>query len=129
MLNSLKCSGKQITGTLAVSRGALMCVDSPASATALIAAVGEYAPLAARASYLLGNSPENAEAFVAANRAPSKISELDIGGRDIIALGVSGTEIGRVLDELLKMAMGDPDLNQKEKLIQIAKGIINESRT
>ena len=106
-----------------------MCVDSPASATALIAAVGEYAPLAARASYLLGNSPENAEAFVAANRAPSKISELDIGGRDIIALGVSGTEIGRVLDELLKMAMGDPDLNQKEKLIQIAKGIINESRT
>ena len=129
VLNSLKCSGKQITGTLAVSRGSLMCVDSPTSATALIATVGEYASLAARASYLLGNSPENAEAYVAANRAPSKISELDIGGRDIIALGVCGTEKGRVLDELLKMAMNDPDLNQKEKLTQIAKGIINESRT
>ena len=129
VLNSLKCSGKQITGTLAVARGALMRVDSPTASTALIAAVGEYAPLAARASYLLGNSPKNAEALVAANRAPSKISELDIGGRDIIALGACGTEIGRVLDALLKMAMNDPDLNKKEKLTQIAKGIINESRT
>ncbi len=129
ILNSLKCSGKQITGILAVARGSLMCVDSPVAATSLIAAVGDYAPYAARASYLLGNSPENAEALVAANRAPSKISELAIGGRELMALGAYGAEIGRILNALLSMAMKDPEINQKEKLTEKAKGLINESRT
>jgi tRNA nucleotidyltransferase (CCA-adding enzyme) len=129
ILHSLKCSNKQITGTLAVARGAQMRVDSPTSATALISNTGDHALLAARASYLLGNSPANAEALVAQNRAPAKISDLDIGGKDIILLGANGKEIGRILELLLKKAMLKPEINEKETLKMIAKGIIDGSGT
>ena len=129
ILNALKCSNKQITGALAVARGAKMRVDSPTSATALIANTGDHATFAARASYLLGNSSADAETLVSKNRAPAKISDLSIGGKELIALGAVGKEIGYVLDALLKEAMRDPDINEKERLMEIAKGIINESRT
>ena len=129
VLHSLKCSNKQITGALAVARGAKMCVDSPTSATSLIANTGDYAPFAARASRLIGISAESAEELVSASRAPAKISDLKIGGRELIALGAKGKQIGTVLDALLLEAMRDPDINEKERLIDIAKGIINESRT
>ena len=129
VLHSLKCSNKQVTGTLAVARGAKMFVDSSTSATSLIANTGEYAIFAARASRLLGFSADNAEALVLASRAPTKISDLNIGGKEIITLGAKGKQIGEVLDALLKAAMNDPDINEKERLIEIAKGIINESRT
>lgn len=129
ILHSLKCSNKQITGALAVARGAKMRVDSKASAVSLIANTGDYAPYAARASVLLCISEKYAEALVASNSAPTKISDLAISGRELIALGVRGKEIGFILDALLKRAMSDPDINEKEKLLDIAKGIINESRT
>ena len=129
ILHSLKCSNKQIIGTLAVARGAKMRVDSPSSATALIANTGDHAFFAARASRLLGFSNDDAETLVSASRAPTKISDLNIGGRELIELGANGKQIGYVLDALLKAAMRDPDVNEKERLIEIAKGIINESRT
>lgn len=129
ILHSLKCSNKQITGALAVARGAKMRVDSAASAVSLIANTGDHARLSARASILLGVSDENAETLVSMSRAPTKISDLNIGGRELIALGANGKQIGYVLDSLLKEAMSDPDINEKERLIEIAKGIIDESRT
>ncbi len=129
ILHSLKCSNRQITGALAVARGAKTRVDSPQEATALIANTGDHAHLAARASYLLGNSCANAEVLVAQNRAPAKISDLDIGGKDLILLGARGKEIGRILELLLNKAMLDPEINEKEKLKTIAKGIIDGSRT
>jgi len=129
ILHSLKCSNKQITGALAVARGAKIRVDSPTSATSLIANAGDYALYGARASRLLGVSASNAEALVSASRAPARISDLEIGGRELIELGAKGKQIGYVLDLLLKAAMLDPDVNEKERLIDIAKGIIDESRT
>ena len=127
-LRDLKCSNRQVTGTLAVARGAEMCVHDAQSATSLIAETGEYAPFAVRASVLLGISSENAEDLVSQNKAPSKISELKISGRDLIALGAQGKEIGAVLDVLLREAMLDPDKNEAETLKKMAKGILNELR-
>lgn len=121
ILRSLKCSNRQKTGALAVARGASFCVDSPQAAARLTALTGDYAVYAARASYLLGNSPENAEALVRSSRAPSKISELKITGRDVMALGYSGKEVGAVLEYLLEHTIADPDLNEKDKLLEIAR--------
>lgn len=129
ILHSLKCSNKQITGTLAVARGARVCVDSPRAATALIAKVGDYAPLAVKASLLLGVSPPVAESYVERNRAPSKISELCVNGRDLLEIGFSGKDIGRVLGLLLEVAMESPEKNERRALLEIAQGLWKEENT
>ena len=118
LLKDLKCSGRQIKGTLAVARGAGISVQSPTDAAALIARVGDYASLAVRASVLLGISPEEAQTWVQNNRTPTKISELPVNGKDLEALGLRGREIGEALTLLLRTVMEDPTYNDKEALIQ-----------
>ena len=105
-----------------------MHIDSPVAATALKAETGEYAKAAARASELLGISPIGAERLVDESYAPTRISELAIGGKELIALGAKGKEIGAILDELLSQAMRSPEKNEKETLTEIAKGLLNERR-
>lgn len=49
----------------------------------------------------------------------TSLKELAVGGRDLIAAGMSpGKEIGIVLDELLKLVIEKPEFNTKEKLLQ-----------
>ena len=76
---------------------------------------------AARASVLLGASESCATELVGHNRAPRSIAELDIGGEDLISLGICGREIGKTLALLLEAAMDDPDINRKERLTDIVK--------
>lgn len=47
---------------------------------------------------------------------PRKISNLAIGGNDLILLGYSGKEIGEMLSSLLDRVIEDPSLNSKERL-------------
>lgn len=50
--------------------------------------------------------------------------DMAINGRDLIELGMAqGKELGRVLDELFNMIIEEPDLNTKEKLIELAHKI------
>lgn len=50
------------------------------------------------------------------------LKELAVSGRDLIELGIKpGKEIGDILDELLKKVIDDPDLNEKELLLQGVK--------
>ena len=50
--------------------------------------------------------------------------DIAINGRDLIELGMAqGKELGRVLDELFNMIIEEPDLNTKEKLIELAHKI------
>ncbi|MBD3329570.1 HD domain-containing protein [Candidatus Dojkabacteria bacterium] len=57
-----------------------------------------------------------------------KVTDLDISGNDLMELGVEkGPEIGRILNELFERVLDDPLLNTKEKLIAIAKGLIDRS--
>ena len=55
------------------------------------------------------------------NNEPYKISMLNINGKDLEALGFSGEEIGRILNELLVRCINNPELNRKETLIEIIK--------
>ena len=50
--------------------------------------------------------------------------DMAINGRDLIELGMAqGKELGRVLDELFSMIIEEPDLNTKEKLLELAHKI------
>lgn len=121
LLRELKCSQRQIKGTKAVARGARRSVTSQKEATALRADTGIYAPLAVRASVLLGNSPEDAIAMLESDRTPTAIGELALSGKDLMAMGMRGKEIGKTLDFLLRAVMENPAYNTKETLTEIVR--------
>lgn len=128
ILQDLRCSARQIRGTLAVARGAKMRIESNRDATALRAEVGDYAAVAARASVLLGISQAGAEELVSRNDAPTSISDLAVGGKDLMACGLQGAEIGRMLSYLLGVVMTDPAYNNKEALLALCEARIRESQ-
>nr|WP_034869297.1 HD domain-containing protein [Clostridium lundense] len=50
------------------------------------------------------------------------LKDLDVNGKDLIELGLAqGKEIGKMLNELLEIVMENPELNNKEELINIIK--------
>ncbi|MDR0524716.1 MAG: HD domain-containing protein [Spirochaetaceae bacterium] len=52
------------------------------------------------------------------------IKDLDIDGHDLLSIGVqSGPYMGIILKELLETVLDDPELNTKEKLLEIAKNL------
>ncbi len=53
------------------------------------------------------------------NNEPYKISHLDITGNDIISLGYNGIKIGEILEFLLKEVIKNPQLNKREKLLNL----------
>ena len=51
-----------------------------------------------------------------------KLSELAIGGKDLIAIGVKpGPDMGRILKVLLDRVLEEPELNTREQLLAIVK--------
>ncbi|MDR2786473.1 MAG: hypothetical protein LBB83_11230 [Treponema sp.] len=47
-----------------------------------------------------------------------------VNGRDLLAAGVSpGRYVGIILNELLETVIEDPELNNREKLLEIAGNI------
>jgi tRNA nucleotidyltransferase (CCA-adding enzyme) len=68
----------------------------------------------------------DARSFAKAVRREEEISysDLAIDGRDILALGASGKEVGEVLFEIRKRIVDNPDLNDKKRLIVWSKRII-----
>lgn len=128
ILHDLRLSTRQIRGTLAVARGASMCVACEREATALRAEVGDHAPMAARLSTLLGISPAGAEALTRKNCVPTSVAELAVTGKDLMARGLSGREIGQMLTDLLGVVMRDPAYNNKEALLALCEERIREGR-
>ncbi|WP_252234981.1 CCA tRNA nucleotidyltransferase [Clostridium sp. ZS1] len=54
------------------------------------------------------------------------LRNLNISGKDLISLGLEkGKNIGEMLNELLELVMNNPDLNDKQVLIDIVKEKIN----
>ena len=129
ILRELRCSGKQITGTLAIITGAKCTVSSPTDARRLIANTGIYAPYAARLSELLGISPEGAELVtVRQQNTPCSLRDLKINGKDVASLGARGKLIGEVLDRIMNQVIDNPDLNQRQILLDIATKILNNEK-
>lgn len=121
ILRSLKYSNALTTGALSVRRGARRSITTPSDARRLIGECGIYAKNAALASSLLGRSSAEAPVWVEQNDAPCTLSSLAISGKDLIALGIGGKDIGRVLQLLLDRVINDPALNQKQILLQLAE--------
>lgn len=49
--------------------------------------------------------------------APLVVTDLDVSGQDLMALGISGPEIGRNLKNLLDLVLADPSLNRRAELL------------
>ena len=60
------------------------------------------------------------EIFERVKTEPYRLKDLAVTGNDIMALEIRGTEVGRVMDELLDKVMQNPEINTKEKLLDIA---------
>ncbi len=67
---------------------------------------------------------ERVEALVARDNAFS-IKDLAVNGNDLAGAGIKkGPLMGRILAELLESVLEDPDLNTRERLLEIAKKIM-----
>lgn len=128
LLRKLKLSNKQITAVCAILSCMRQSVQTPADARHLIASCGIYAPFAVRLSSLLGYSPSNAISWVEGNDAPCTISQLCVSGKDLMALGVRGKEIGSLLEALLSLVLEDPSLNERDGLLTLANNILKEDQ-
>lgn len=62
---------------------------------------------------------------IIARHDPLSIGDLEISGKDIMDLGVKkGPSIGRILSELLSIAIKDPSVNKHDKLLELASDMI-----
>ena len=59
---------------------------------------------------------------------PYKISDLAVNGNDLKAIGYEGKEIAEELEHLIKTVSGSPELNTKQKLLQIAQADYQPTR-
>lgn len=114
-LTLLKASGKQ-RASAAIVDAARLTYSTRADMARLRARLGENADIALRLSVLLGNSPATSLDLLSDN-TPCSISELAIGGDELVALGYSGREIGKALAYLLDQVINDPSLNTRESLL------------
>ena len=121
LLKSLKLSNKQVSGTCAVVSASQTAVTTPADARRLIAACGVYAPLAIRASVLLGINSPDAIAWIEQNQAPCTIADLAVTGKDLLALGIEPRRIGTILEKLLRAVLEEPSNNEKNTLLALIK--------
>lgn len=73
-------------------------------------------------SLIVLNNVENTLKEIVDNKECFRVKDLDINGKDLIAAGVKpGKEIGEMLNKILKEVIKNPDINKKEKLLEIIK--------
>lgn len=60
------------------------------------------------------------------NPTPMKIKDLAVNGKDLIAVGLIGKEIGDTLNYMLELVLENPELNTKDYLLSIAKDKVKE---
>lgn len=126
VLRALKYSNALITAAAAVVRGSRFAVTDPSDARRLIGNCGAYAENAANASVIRGISHPDAPTWVKGNTAPCKLSDLAVSGRDLMAMGIQGRDVGRILNLLLSRVLETPELNEKHKLTELALEYIRE---
>lgn len=79
-----------------------------------------------RLEYTLGNTEKNTEArlnSLLSSGTPYRISDLRIGGTELMRLGIEGKRIGECLTRLLSLVVEDRILNESEALIAEAQKI------
>lgn len=54
------------------------------------------------------------------------LKDLKVNGKDLIAEGIpAGKKLGKILNELFQTVLDDPEMNDKEKLLKLAKNLAN----
>ena len=70
---------------------------------------------------LLLELKERVEAELRKKTVPT-LKTLAVNGRDLMAAGIpAGKELGRILNELLECVIEDPEMNEKTRLLEVAK--------
>ena len=125
VLRRLRASSAEIARVAAISAGPAMPAESSVVAVRQwLASVGAAADDLSRLHLMASGVPAPWSAMVEeirARREPLARDELAIRGGDLLALGMSGPEIGRTLDRLLARVLGDPALNRRETLLTLAR--------
>ena len=127
-LKTLKYSNKQITGVCAVVTGAKHKICTPSEVRKLKVSCGIYAEEACFASVFLQNSPQEALVWIKKDQAITKMADLKISGRDLMALGIYGRDIGEILQRLFDLVLEDPSLNQTEILLELSKKLVKTNQ-
>lgn len=117
-LSALKASNRQRSAA-AIVDAQKKCFSKREDIVRLRASIGDDALIALKNSVILGASQKNALDLLG-DKTPCSISELAIGGNELIDLGCEGREIGRILSLLLDEVIKDPSLNNYEYLIHRA---------
>ena len=119
-LSALKSSTKFKSSVAKVVDASKKSYSAREDVARLRASVGEDLSHALELSILLGNSPKEVEKYIS-DDTPCEISQLAIGGRELVAIGYRGKEIGEELCALLERVIAEPSLNRAELLLEIAK--------
>ena len=117
ILSSLKASNKQKSSASIVDAQRL-CFSSSEILAKTRSSIGDSAFLALKNSVLLGFSPDSSLELLN-DKTPCSISELAIGGSDLISLGYEGRQIGKILSRLLDEVIKDPSLNSRSRLFEL----------
>ena len=118
-LVTLKASGRQRSASLIVDASKRK-YSTREDIARLRARFSDDAYFVLKLSVMLGYS-DSASLDLLSDGTPYSISQLAIGGNDLIALGYSGREIGKTLSFLLDEVIKDPSINSKEKLVDKLK--------
>lgn len=63
---------------------------------------------------------------LAAQSCALSLKDLKVNGKDLIAEGIpAGKKIGKILNELFQTVLDDPEMNDREKLLKLAKNLAN----
>ena len=125
ILNSLKYSNAQKNSVLTLlSSRSIPYPKTDADTRRFIISLGKYSESAAVLLNVLDGAPDSLLSDikrVSSTPFARSISELKLGGNDLLAIGISGKDIGATLQRLFETVTDTPTLNTKEELIQIIK--------
>lgn len=130
LLRSLKSPNKVSKGTADILRFAdeLCCREK----NGIRRDLRKYGAELARELYCFAESKEGEAGFVDALEAEIgsgnafSLGGLAVNGEDLIKEGIAeGCDIGKILNALLDKIIEEPELNEKGKLLEIAKGVLS----
>lgn len=66
---------------------------------------------------------------VEAEKSARSLKDLAVNGNDLLALGIpAGKHVGRILHELFQCVLDDPAMNERERLLRVARSLAEKIR-
>ena len=120
-------SATRVDGSRALSAVARYDTSTELGVLRLLSDVGyASARLALRTEISLGLCPSGAEDILASlltSRAPYRTADLDLNGNDLIEIGITGAEIGKIMRTLLDAVMSQRIENRRGALVAAARAM------